>query len=115
VKEGHKVIATPRHPCYLDYDYKRNSTQNIYEYNPIADDGYSPEAKANVLGVQASFWSHVEHNEVRIDRMIFPRLLAMAATAWASPEKKNWAQFQQKLESHKKYLDKKNVDYFNEE
>ncbi|MDR1814465.1 MAG: beta-N-acetylhexosaminidase [Tannerella sp.] len=113
LKEGHKMIATPRRPLYFDYDYKTNPSKNVYEYDPSAN--LTPEEAANVLGVQANFWSHIEHSEARIDRQLFPRLLALAAAAWTPVTQKNWQQFQPKLESHYKRLEQMHIDYYKPE
>jgi hexosaminidase len=111
--EGHRVIATPTDPLYFDYDYSRNSSKNVYEYDPVAN--IPAEAGANVLGMQANFWSHIDRSEQRIDKQLFPRLLALAGAAWTEPAQKEWTQFKIKLDSHKKRLEKMYVNYYKEE
>ena len=34
-KRGHDVVMTPTGPCYFDYTYKENSTQRVYEWDPM--------------------------------------------------------------------------------
>jgi hexosaminidase len=112
--EGHKVVATPTYPCYFDYSYRKNNSKNVYEYNP-APDNLSAEARKNVLGVQANFWSHIDRSELGIDKQLFPRLLSLAGTAWTPPAQKDWGNFKEKLENHKKRLKKMYVNYYEEE
>ncbi|MDR1746825.1 MAG: beta-N-acetylhexosaminidase, partial [Tannerella sp.] len=111
--EGHKVIATPTDPLYFDYNYKSNSSRNVYEYNPA--ENLSSEAASNLLGMQANFWSHIDCSEIRIDRQLFPRLIALAAAAWTPVTQKDWQQFQPKLEAHYKRLEQMHVDYYKPE
>ncbi|MDR3261636.1 MAG: beta-N-acetylhexosaminidase, partial [Tannerella sp.] len=110
---GHRVVATPTNPLYFDYDYNRNNSKNVYEYDPVVN--ISAEAGANVLGMQANFWSHIDRSELRIDKQLFPRLLALAGAAWTPPTQKEWTQFRIKLDNHKKRLEKMYVNYYKEE
>jgi hexosaminidase len=111
--EGHRVIASPTDPLYFDYDYSKNNSKNVYEYDPIAN--IPAEAGANVLGMQANFWSHIDRSEPRIDKQLFPRLLALAGAAWTPAAQKDWTQFKIKLDSQKKRLEKMYVNYYKEE
>jgi len=42
---------------------------------------------------------------------VYPRLLAVAETAWLAPEKKNLSSFQQRLPALLAQLDDKNIGY----
>jgi hexosaminidase len=64
--------------------------------------------------MQANFWSHIDRSEQRIDRQLFPRLLALAGAAWTEPAKKEWTHFKIKLDSNKKRLEKMCVNYYSE-
>ena len=112
-EKGHKVVANSTIPYYFDYGYDANSSQRVYENNPIPDN-LPADKRANVLGIQANFWSHIDRSEPRVDRMLFPRLLSLAGAAWSPEEQKNWARFKVKLEEHKKRLKSMYVNYYEE-
>ena len=92
------VIMSPTSHCYFDYSYETTPTNRVYGLQPVPG-GASPEEAARILGVQANFWSHLDRTEPRMDRQIFPRLLALAEVGW-SDEKKEWDEFTTRLKEH---------------
>ena len=75
-KEGHDAVMSPTSHCYFDYPYSQISTKQAYDFNPIA--GLTPEQAKHVLGLQASFWSHIDREPALVDRQLYPRLLSLA-------------------------------------
>jgi hexosaminidase len=83
------------------------------------------KGKANFLGVKAALWSEKINNDIRLEEMIFPRLLAVADRGWAPEQswengenfdnqtyQKGYASFMQKLGNDElKKLDKLNKGY----
>lgn len=105
------IIMTPTSHCYFDYTYEKISSEKLYSFNPV----FNPEApNKNILGVQANFWSHLDRTAPRIDRQLFPRLLALAEIAWTDNDKKDWPDFNERLQSKLKSLDIMGIWYFNE-
>lgn len=49
----------------------------------------NPKGKENILGIQGQLWSELIINQIRLEYMLFPRLLSLAERAWA-PEPQ-WA------------------------
>lgn len=89
VKAGFRVVCTPTTHCYFDYAYDKIDTRTIYDYEPVRPG----TLEKNYLGVQANFWSHIDHSEHNIDKQLFPRLLGLAETAWSIPSVRNWERF----------------------
>ena len=50
-----------------------------------------------VLGVQANMWTERVCTEDRLDYMIFPRIAALAETAWTQKENKDLEDFNERL------------------
>ena len=48
---------------------------------------------ARILGMQACLWSENLHDRWLVDHMIFPRMPAMAETAWTPRDRKSWSRF----------------------
>jgi len=91
-QKGFKIIASPTTHCYFDYTYDRINTKTVYTFNPVPTNA-SPAMAANIIGVQADFWSHIDRSEKRIDQQLFPRLFALSEVAWSSSESRNWDRF----------------------
>jgi hexosaminidase len=70
-----------------------------------------PEYHHNILGIETPLWTEFVPNRARLDWQVFPRLLAVAETAWLDPRKKDLASFHQRLPAFLKQLDVKNVGY----
>jgi hexosaminidase len=107
---GNNIIMSPTSHCYFDYTYEKISTERVYSYNPVPP-GFGEKQSEKVLGVQANFWSHLDRTPPRIDRQLFPRLLALAEVAWTSNNKKDWNDFKVRLQSGIKSLDILGISY----
>lgn len=112
-REGHKIVMTPTSHCYFDYSYERTPTEKVYGFDPVPDN-LGSEYHGFILGVQANFWSHIDRTVPRMDRQIFPRLLALSEVGWSEKEK-SWKDFAARLNSHFKRLDIMGVYYHSEE
>ncbi len=106
----HDVVMTPTGPCYFDYSYKANSVSRVYQYDPVPAELTSAQAK-HVLGVQANIWTEWMNDFRRVQYMIFPRVLALAETAWLPQEEKNLRDFQERLHYFIARLDAMVVNY----
>ena len=58
------------------------SPEKTYAFDPAA--GWSDAEKAHLLGVQGCIWSEPMTDRAVFDRLVFPRLSAIAETAWSS-------------------------------
>ena len=105
---GNDVIMTPNTHCYFDYTYQRISTEHVYSFEPAS----GSFENANILGVQANFWSHIDRTEPSMDRQIFPRMLAMAEVGWTGRNNRNWENFSSRLKNHFESLDLMGIYYW---
>lgn len=107
---GYKIVCSPRLPMYFDYaqdtlqvhgvPWKKfgvNSYSKVYEYETDVYEVNYPE-KSNIIGVQANMWTERVCTEDRLDYMIFPRIAALAETAWTNRENKDLDNFNKRLE-----------------
>ncbi|MBN8822057.1 MULTISPECIES: beta-N-acetylhexosaminidase [unclassified Spirosoma] len=122
-RQNHDVIMSPTTYCYLDYYQTDPKTQpvaiggllpleKVYSFNPSVTDSLTADQAKHVLGVQANIWSEYMPTTHYVEYMAYPRLLAVAETAWTPGEAKNVDDFKQRLEAHKKRLDYLKVNYF---
>ena len=68
-----------------------SSVEKTYEFDPAA--GWSAAQRAHLLGVQACIWSEPMNDRAIFDRLVFPRLSAIAEAGWTRPEAKSFERF----------------------
>lgn len=129
LENGYRVIMTPRLPLYADFVQYRthyvgrraNNANNPNVYNPIEDVYLFPEPiihltkdyEDQVMGLQFSMWTERVADKKRLDFMTFPRLAAVAESAWTPEKSKSCGVFIQNLPYFMQYLDTLGIYYFN--
>ena len=101
-KQGYRTIMCPGEAYYLDMaqsdawgepglSWAGTSTpRQTYEFDPLFAFGASTE---RVLGVQGCIWSENLITRERFNHMVFPRLAAIAESAWSGAEGQSWDSF----------------------
>ena len=110
-KMGHDAVMTPTSPCYFDYSYKTNSTEKVYNWEPVPKELNEKEAK-HILGGQGNVWTEWMENFQRVEFMIFPRMIALAEVLWDTTRKKDWPEFKTRLERYLARLESLGVRYY---
>jgi hexosaminidase len=96
------VIQALDNPYFLDIE--AINPRIAYRFDPIPADATAEQA-AHVLGVQASMWTHRARSEAAVDQRVFPRLGAVAESAWTPQSGKDWADFLVRWERQRARLD----------
>ena len=123
--QGYTTILCPRKPLYFDFvqhdDHKVGRKwdgfcpmEDVYAFPDAWYEGWGLTEKdmAPVLGIQANLWSELTHNTHRVDFMVFPRLYALAESAWTLPQNKDFGSFRQRLEDAYRLLDAMGIYYY---
>lgn len=110
INNGRKAIMSKFTPLYLDYPHGMHPLRCVYRYNPVLK-GLKEEAKTNIIGVESPLWSEYVPNPEKAEQMVFPRLLALADTAWSGNYGKNFREFKNRLKVFHKLLDVYDVNY----
>ena len=123
LENGYKVIMTPRRPLYADFvQYGQHRVGRTWGgYNPIEDVYRFPESiihltqgyEEQIMGLQFSLWTERVADAKRLDFMAFPRLAAVAESAWTLAKRKEYSLFMQKLPKFLETLDELGIYYFN--
>ena len=104
IREGHDVIFTPTHYCYLDYHQdpaqfrpvgRYLPLEKVYSFEPLAE-GVSEADAHHVLGVQGNLWTEHVQDAWHAEMMLYPRVFAIAETGWSPAEKKDWPDFERR-------------------
>ena len=120
-EQNHDVIMTPN-AYYLDaYQSDPNTQpeaiggylpiQRIYNYEPVPD-AVSPAKTGYYMGTEACVWTEYMPTSNQVEYMVYPRAIALAETGWSAKEKKNFEDFQKRLQYHYLLLQRKAVNYY---
>lgn len=119
-RQNHEVIMTPTTYVYLDYSQTDNEdsvviggflpVEKVYGYEPIPAELNADQAKY-VLGAQANVWSEYMNNPKKVEYMIFPRLSALSEVLWSPKDKKNWDDFEKRMQLQFKRYNLWNANY----
>lgn len=102
-ERGYDIVVSPGQRYYLDMANGVawaepgagwagwSGPQETYEFESRA--GMSPAGLKHLLGIQACIWSESMTDRAIFDRLVFPRLSAIAESAWTLPERKSWDRF----------------------
>ena len=110
---GGKLILSPFSYYYMDYDYDITSLRHTYHFNPrlkgLTDTGFQ-----NVLGIETPIWTEYIEDSAQMQQMLFPRVLAVACTAWQY-NKESYKEFLVSTENAVQMLQKKGMKYMPKE
>lgn len=119
---GHDVIMTPGDWLYLDR-YQEDSNiepvsiggfaplEKTYSYEPVPEK-IAEDKKAHILGAQANVWAEYMYTPDLMEYMTYPRILALAELNWSAKEKKNYKDFERRLNNQLVRLDMHKINYF---
>ena len=106
-RSGHDVVMAPWDKLYLDYLQTGSpneppgrptqvTLQTVYDFEPVPD-VLTPTQQQHVLGVQANTWTEHMRTWDRVQHAIFPRIAALAESAWSPKARKDYADFLARL------------------
>jgi hexosaminidase len=110
LRSGRKFVISRFFHYYLDYDYSMTPLSKTYNFEPIPA-ALEPKFHENILGIEAPLWTEWIPNQRRIDWQTFPRLIAVAETAWSQINTKNYQSFKKRLDLHLKRLEILGVEF----
>lgn len=110
-KAGHHVLMTPSsHGFYFDHFQGDAATEpncaiggystleKVYNYNPVPKEVHEAGRDEMVLGVQANCWSEYLPDASTLEFRLYPRALALAEVGWSPIERKNFSDFQRRVD-----------------
>lgn len=119
-RSGHYAVMSPGSHCYFDH-YQGDpaneplaiggytTVQKVYGYEPIPAE-LKPAEHKYILGAQGNVWTEYILTSDHVEYMAVPRMLALAEVLWSPKEKRNEADFLQRLEKEFLMLDEMKVN-----
>lgn len=122
---GYATVMCPRRPLYFDFiQYGGHKWGRVWNGFCPLEDVYAfpdkgmaswqlPAGQLELIqGIQANVWTERIHTAERLDYMTYPRICALAESAWTKPEGKDFDSFGQRMEKHYRNFDKAGIYYF---
>ncbi|WP_165042650.1 family 20 glycosylhydrolase [Dysgonomonas sp. ZJ709] len=119
---GHDVIMTPGGWLYFDH-YQGDSKvlpvtigglttlAKTYSYEPIPDKLDADKTK-HILGAQANMWNEYNYTQDDMEFDIYPRIIALAEVTWSAKDRKDYKDFERRIENQRVRLDMHNINYY---
>ena len=80
INSGGKAILSPFTYYYFDYDYSITPLNRVYAFQPYLK-GLTDAGRQNLLGLEAPIWTEYIEDAATMQRLLFPRAVAVAYTA----------------------------------
>ena len=104
-KAGHDAVLAPAPTLYFDNRQSGRPQEppgrgtivglrDVYAFDP-APASLTPDQRRHILGLQANLWTEHVRTEDQAEAMLFPRVAAVAETAWSKTS--DWDGFSQRL------------------
>jgi len=118
---GYDVILSLQRLLYLDRfqgDPKLQpvtigglvTLEDVYNYEPglagVADD------QKYIVGVQMNNWNEYKYKPSDSEHDIYPRIIATSEINWSPQEKKNYKDFERRIENQRVRMDMHNINYY---
>ncbi len=121
VSLGMKTILTPQIPYYINrkqsdrpdephsQGYGTETVEAVYNYVPMKNT--PEELKSKYLGVQANFWSEWVVTADHLQYLLLPRLAAVAEAAWTQQDRRDYKEFEKRIQCEQLFYNLINVNY----
>ncbi len=119
----HDVIMTPGgNGMYLDHYQGDSKVEPVaiggyttlaktYSYNPTPDTLVALKKDHYIKGVQANVWSEYLYTNPIREYMTFPRALAVAEIGWTNTDRKNYEDFERRINNAYVRMDGHQINY----
>jgi hexosaminidase len=110
IRKGRKTVLSNFEAYYLDHAYVHSPLEKVYKFEAVPA-ALEAEYLGNILGIEAPLWTEFVPNRARLDWQVFPRLFAVAESAWTNPERKNYEQFLVRLLPQLELMEQTGIGY----
>ena len=106
--KGFHIVLCPRLPFYFDFvqdstqRYGRkwqgnyNTLDRLYNFSTL-NLPVSKNQTDQILGVEAALWTENIQSKSKLEYMLFPRITALAESAWTNENQKNLSSFSERV------------------
>ncbi|KAA6432605.1 family 20 glycosylhydrolase [Rufibacter glacialis] len=120
-KQKHYVVMTPGSHVYFDHYQGEpglepiaigglTTLEKVYSFEPIPS-VLSADEKKYILGAQANVWTEYIPTTQQVEYMIFPRMSALSEVLWTPVARKDWNDFQNRMQQQYRRYATMGVNY----
>lgn len=121
-QQHHEVIMTPNTHLYFDYFQTTetdslpyaypgyNPIERVYHFEPVPAELKAEERKY-IKGVQANLWTEFIADSCQVEKMVLPRMAALAEIQWTSGSDKDYSGFLKRLYRFSRWYEKLSYQY----
>lgn len=106
IARGRRMINSNSFPYYLDFPYGWNSLRRVCEKEPALTDN-----DEDTWGIEACMWTEYVPDMKKLEFLTFPRLGAIAESAWAEKGYQTFSTFMYKADDYYRLLDAYDIRY----
>jgi hexosaminidase len=104
----HKLVLSNYGNFYCDQIYAQIPLKTTYSYHPhIRSVDSLPDG--NILGIEAPIWTEFIENKVKLEQMLFPRLLAVSERCWN--REYHYRKFEERVRAYEEIFDLFSVNF----
>lgn len=85
--------------------------ERVYKYNPLPDTLAKTGKAHHIKGVQCNIWGEYLYTTDVMEYRMYPRILALSEIAWTALDRKDYKDFERRLENALVRLDQHNINY----
>ena len=104
------IVMSTYLDAYLDHAYSLMPLSRAYRFEPVPEDLDEKEA-GSILGPEFPLWTEWVPDRLRLEYQAYPRLTALAETAWTPKDRKDLGDFRRRLPVFLSRLDRLGVRY----
>lgn len=110
LNKGNKIVISPCPYVYFDHFYSMKDLKKTYSLD-LDRVGLSPKFESQVLGFEAPQWTEFVRDIPKLHFNTYPRLQAIAEIGWTAKKNKCYKDFDNRLQTYLKILDKFQIGY----
>lgn len=120
--QDHEVIMTPSsNGLYID-QYQGaaevepvtiggySTLEKVYSYEPIPSE-LPADKHQYILGAQCNMWCEYRADARAMEYMVFPRIIALAEATWSQPTRKDYIDFERRINNALARMDFHDINY----
>ena len=85
--------------------------EKVYGYEPVPEK-IAEDKKHHILGAQANVWTEYKYNGNGMEYDIYPRIIALAELNWTPKDKKDYKDFERRIDNQRVRLDMHDINYY---
>lgn len=101
LKDGGNCILSLVNYVYMDHSFAVRPLSKTYKFSHKVL-GITNEK--NVIGMEIPQWTEYIRDEEKLDMLTYPRLIAFAEVCWTPVDRRNYKDFEQRLEGMRDYF-----------